>query len=97
VGPSDSLAVRTVCVTSENGFEHSGGPPTRGRSVHPFATVHAEEESRPGDPYREIPIGVPETPSEYEKRKRAAERPDPPYPDDDDAQIDQADNGGSRS
>ncbi len=50
----------------------------------------------PGTPSREIPIGVPESPAEFEERKRAAERPDPRGSGDDDAQIDYGDGGSQR-
>jgi hypothetical protein len=82
-------------VTSDDGFEQAGGLPVHGRPADPFGAPHEADDSRPGDPYREIPIGVPDTPEGYEERKRAAERPDRSESGGD-AQIDYGD-GGSES
>ena len=71
------------------------GPRTHGRPADPFGSPQPDERRRP-DADREIPIGVPESPAEFDERKRAAERPDPD-PGAGDAQIDYGDDGGSRS
>ena len=75
------------------GDEHAAGPRVHGRAADPFAEPHAGENPRPGDPDREVPIGVPETPDEFEERKRAAALPDPPDDRDDGAQTDRGDDG----
>ena len=65
-------------MTAGDGSDKAGGPRTHGRPADPFGAPHPAEKPRPDEPYREIPIGVPETPAEFDERKRAAERPDPP-------------------
>ena len=64
-----------------------------GRPADPFGSPESGEKPPPGAPYREIPIGVPESPAEFEERKRAAELPDRRGSGDDDAQIDYGDGG----
>jgi hypothetical protein len=75
--------------------EDAAGPQTHGRPADPFG---ADAEQKPPDPRRrEVPIGVPDSAEDFEARKRAAERPDPPGSTGD-AQVDFGDdNGGSRS
>ena len=72
--------------------DDNAGPPVRGRPADPFGTPHDGGDSPPDTSSREIPIGVPDAPDAYEKRKRAAERPDPPESGGD-AQIDRGDGG----
>jgi len=70
---------------------------TPGRSADPFGSPDPAETEPADAPYREVPIGVPESPAEFDERKRAAERPEPPCRADDGAQIDYGDDGGARS
>ena len=78
-----------------SGGEDAGGsgPLERGRPADPFGAPRREEKPRPGTRPREIPIGVPESPADFDERKRAAERPERS---EGDAQIDRGDDGGSR-
>jgi hypothetical protein len=73
-------------------FEH-------GRPADSFGSPGADEPPPPGAPYREIPLGVPESPEEFDERKRAARRPGrSPDSADEGAQIDHGDDdGGARS
>jgi hypothetical protein len=77
--------------------EGAGGPLTPGRPADPFGVEHVEDGPPAEPPCREIPIGVPDALEDFEERKRAAERPDPPGSAGD-AQVDDGDDdGGSRS